>query len=273
MGLDNRAQNALLAVLGVVAIRASGFAIWSVRQPHPSLDDPQTTVTTPDVTTTGPTAAPDTTQTATPLVDVTDTTATTEDGAVDVSAWVDAWAGDDANLLVIGDGFSNLRSQWIHQWAGLVAAERPVEIRHWAEAADVTFNDPDVLSEGDGSGLTIWNASRRATSIEDAAERTDTFLSEASDVDAVLVSLGRSSAGEDVDASLDLLMEELGSDLPVLAVTSPASLDADEVSDGILTWAQDHEDRVAVVDLRESAPEQATAEQWADAFHEALQSG
>ncbi len=176
---------------------------------------------------------------------------------------------------MIGDGSSNLRSQWIHLWGAELADDRPVQIHHWAEEEDVDFNGADVLSEGDGPLLTIWSASRHGTTVTAAADRTDDFFEAAGPIDAVLVSLGSDSEGtsDDMAEALEYLQSELdqsGEGLPVLAVVAPRGLLSDEISDGILSWSQANEDRVSVMDLRASAPEGATAEQWAQAFDEAL---
>lgn len=274
MELTPRVQNALLGVLAVVAISLSVFAAWSVSRPP-------TAALSAATSTPGSGAAPASGAGGDPAAD-----SAAPDGAADGSAataapavssspatvedWVAAWSGPGSGVLVIGDGFSNLRSQWIHQWAILLAAERPVQIEHWAEAEDVSFNEPDILSDGAGSELTVWNASRADTTIAEAAEHLQTFRAAAGEVDAVLVSLGRGSADEDVAASLDELVGALEADLPVLLVIAPPGLTSTSTSDAILAWAQAHEDRVSVVDLRESAPEVASAEQWAAAFASAL---
>jgi len=280
MQLSTRLQNLGLAALAAVAVSLSAYAVWSVGQAPESamtaalpggspLGEDRAPISGPDTDATTATDPAQDAATAGTAPDG-DTPGSTAPPATSVAGWASAWSGPDADLLVIGDGFSNLRSQWIHQWATELAAERPVQIHHWAEAEDVRFNEPDVLSEGSGPGLTIWNASRGDTTIGEAAEHTQAFLGAASQVDAVLVSLGRGSAGEDVAASLDHLMGELDADLPVLVLAGPPGLYNTGVSDGILAWAQAHQDRVALVDLRGTAPDQATAEEWAGAFQAAL---
>ncbi len=280
MQLSTRLQNLGLAALAAVAVSLSAYAVWSVGQAPESamtaalpggspLGEERAPISGPDTDATTATDPAQDAATAGTAPDG-DTPGSTAPPATSVAGWASAWSGPDADLLVIGDGFSNLRSQWIHQWATELAAERPVQIHHWAEAEDVRFNEPDVLSEGSGPGLTIWNASRGDTTIGEAAEHTQAFLGAASQVDAVLVSLGRGSAGEDVAASLDHLVGELDADLPVLVLAGPPGLYNTGVSDGILAWAQAHQDRVALVDLRGTAPDQATAEEWAGAFQAAL---
>ena len=280
MQLSTRLQNLGLAALAAVAVSLSAYAVWSVGQAPESamtaalpggspLGEDRAPISGPDTDATTATDPAQDAATAGTAPDG-DTPGSTAPPATSVAGWASAWSGPDADLLVIGDGFSNLRSQWIHHWATELAAERPVQIHHWAEAEDVRFNEPDVLSEGSGPGLTIWNASRGDTTIGEAAEHTQAFLGAASQVDAVLVSLGRGSAGEDVAASLDHLMGELDADLPVLVLAGPPGLYNTGVSDGILAWAQAHQDRVALVDLRGTAPDQATAEEWAGAFQAAL---
>jgi len=83
------------------------------------------------------------------------------------------------------------------------------------------------------------------------------------------VSLGQDSEGEDVAASLDQLVGEID-DVPILLVIAPTGLYAPGVSDALLSWGQEHDDRVSVVDLRETAPADASAEEWAAAFAAAL---
>ncbi|NLG20783.1 MAG: hypothetical protein GX555_05030, partial [Actinomycetales bacterium] len=215
MQLSTRLQNLGLAALAAVAVSLSAYAVWSVGQAPESamtaalpggspLGEDRAPISGPDTDATTATDPAQDAATAGTAPDG-DTPGSTAPPATSVAGWASAWSGPDADLLVIGDGFSNLRSQWIHQWATELAAERPVQIHHWAEAEDVRFNEPDVLSEGSGPGLTIWNASRGDTTIGEAAEHTQAFLGAASQVDAVLVSLGRGSAGEDVAASLDHL--------------------------------------------------------------------
>ncbi|MCK0112766.1 hypothetical protein MWU75_11505 [Ornithinimicrobium sp. F0845] len=261
----------LLGTLAVVAISLTALAVWSVGSPSEAPTagvahalDPASSSDAAVESSAAPNAA-DTTGTAT----AADTPPTTLP-APTVGDWVSAWSTQDADLFVIGDGFSNLRSQWVHQWAGLVAAERPVQIHHWGEAADVSFNEADLISEGEGAQLTIWNASRADTTVSEAAGRTSEFLEAAGDVDAVMVSLGRESTPSGVAASLDQLVDEVGPDLPVLVVIGPPGLYGSDVADGILAWVEDHDERVSLVDLRESAPDEATAEEWAAAFQAAL---
>ncbi|MGC5584533.1 hypothetical protein [Ornithinimicrobium sp. W1665] len=294
MELSTRSQNALIAGLAALAVASSAYAVWSVNRPHPSLDGPAGQVAgwastaEPDgaaVTTgvgeqgadgaavtssDGATRTEGSVEMAAPTTDATDPA----DRAT-VEAWVHAWS-DESDLLVIGDGYSNMPTQWVQLWGDEVGSDRPVTIHHWGEAADVTFNDPIVLSEEDGPQLTIWSASRDGTSIADAAERVDRFADEAGDVDAVLVSLGMDSEDEDVAASLDTLLAEVDAideDLPVLVAVAPPELYGPGVADEILAWAQDNADRVAVVDLSTIASDDPTAEEWALAFAEILIEG
>ncbi|MFK5633704.1 hypothetical protein [Ornithinimicrobium sp. LYQ103] len=285
MELSTRAQNAFVVGLAALAVGTSAFAVWTVSRPHPSLsevkdeptDAPAITHNTNDgAGTSGPDSQANTGD-ATP-------TATEEPGPVHdraepsdsepphVEGWIKAWA-DEADLLVIGDGYSNLPTQWVQLWGGDVGQERVVEIHHWGEARDVTFNDPVTLSEMDGPELSIWSASRAGTTIAEAAERVQRFVDVADELDAVIVSLGMDSEDEDIAESLDLLMEELDEDLPVLVAVGPPGVYAPGVADAVEGWAQDNDDRVSVVDLRAIAPENSTAEQWARAFQQAISEG
>ena len=144
-----------------------------------------------------------------------------------------------------------------------------MEIRHWGEAADTTYNPPIVLSEGDGPELTVWSASRAGTTIAAARERLDRFQGEADAADAVLVSLGGSSKDEDVAAEMDAILDELP-EVPVLVVIAPAGLYPAGVADALADWAPEHPDRVALIDLRDTAVADASAEAWALAFHATL---
>ena len=186
MQLSTRLQNLGLAALAAVAVSLSAYAVWSVGQAPESamtaalpggspLGEDRAPISGPDTDATTATDPAQDAATAGTAPDG-DTPGSTAPPATSVAGWASAWSGPDADLLVIGDGFSNLRSQWIHQWATELAAERPVQIHHWAEAEDVRFNEPDVLSEGSGPGLTIWNASRGDTTIGEAAEHTQAFL-------------------------------------------------------------------------------------------------
>src|SRR5690606_717248 len=93
------------------------------------------------------TASP-TTETSAPSDESATEEPTTEDDSSDVEEatvqdWVEAWS-DEADLLIVGDGYSNMPSQWVQLWGDEVGTERPVTIHHWGEAEDVTFNDPIV---------------------------------------------------------------------------------------------------------------------------------
>lgn len=273
MEISTRVQNALLAVLAVVAISLTTFAVLSVGDAGTPPGEGAGTGAGIAASGAGQTDGAATTGAPQGTADdsaISAQPAASPGGPASVETWRAAWAGEDADLLVIGDGYSNLRSQWVQQWAINLATERPLQVHLWAEAEDVSFNDPDLLSEGSGPALTIWNASRTDTTIADAAEHVERFLGAAAEIDAVLVSVGRGSADEDVAEGLDQLMGELDTDLPVLVLVGPPGLYDTEVSDGILAWAEDHADRVSLIDLRDTAPDQATAEEWAEAFRVAL---
>lgn len=250
-------QNVLLGLLGAAAVAASAAAFWSVNRPVPTVETPGTAQTVAPA----PEPAAQTTEPVT-------TTQAPEPARDPLVAWQEAVAAPDSGLLVLGDGYSNLPSQWLQLWAERVGAERPVQIYHWGEAADVSFNEPIELSTGEGPGLTVWSASRAGSSIEAAADRVDTFTAEAEGVDAVLVSLGRSSGDEDVPAALDTLVGQIGDDLPVLVVVGPSGFYEPGVADAIADWSLDHEDRVALVDLREAG--EPSAEEWAQQVADAL---
>ena len=279
MDTPTRAANAGLVALALVATGMTSYAIWSVRQPpveSPSTvvaggsslasltTDPAQSTSTADPTTAGPDEA----------------TATTEgpsggtDGAesMSVEAWVEALApGAEVDLLVVGDGYSNLPDQWVELWAEQRGDqdERTVQFRHWGEAEDASFNDPLSLTPGDGPPLRVWSASRADTTVADAAARLPDFVASATDPDAVLLTLGRSSEDEDIPSALGDLADALP-EVPVLLVIGPAGLYPDGVGDAFETWATEHPDEAAVVDLRDLAPESPSAEEWAQAFDEAL---
>lgn len=272
MPLPTRTQNTLLVILAVVAVSASSFAVWSVGRPVATAPAPSTAqeASTATHATVDEDPAP---QSATPERDEDEPSETATASPVpsdpSVATWVEAWSGE-ANLLVVGDGFSNLPSQWVQLWADRVGRDRPVTIHHWGEAADVSFNDAIVLSEADGPELTVWSGSRDGSTIHDAAEHYPRFVDASVEPDAVLVSMGLSSGNEDIADGLDELVGEIDDDIPVLITIGPDGLYEDGVGDALLEWSQQHDDRVAVVDLRDEAPIQASAEQWAVAFADAL---
>ncbi|WP_022920174.1 hypothetical protein [Ornithinimicrobium pekingense] len=263
----------IIAGLAALATAASAFSIWSVGRPHPSLMDG-----TKATSVAGPTDAPPATTVAqeagaTAVPEATTETEAPADTAEpersSIDTWIEAWSGE-ADLLVIGDGFSNLPSQWVQLWARNLGAERPVEIRHWGETSDVEFNDPIVLSDSGEVPLTVWSASRAGSTIQAAAQRYDSFVEASVEPDAVLITMGLSSADEDIPAGLDALVSAIDEDVPVLVAIGPEGLYEEGVADASLKWAQDNNDRVSVVDLRLSAPANPTAEQWARAFQQAL---
>lgn len=247
MAPSTRAQNAILAGLAALAVGTSAYAVWTVRQPHPSLvqggDGSVSPVVVPqapkdDQETATATAPADNASTTTaPPAETEEPPAETEEAAV--ADWVEQWQGDDAHLLVVGDGYSNLPSQWVQEWGVLLGQDRPVAIHHWGEALDVVFNDPIVLSETDGPELTIWSAARAGTTIADAA-------------------------------ALDQLLDEIDEDLPVLVLVGPEDLHEPGVRDATLDWAEDNAERVSVLDLRGVGPGEPIAVEWAEAFAEAL---
>ncbi|WP_122263011.1 hypothetical protein [Ornithinimicrobium cerasi] len=284
---SERAQNGLLVALAGLAVAASAFAFWSVNRPPSSADvsdgtttaaasipQPTTDTRRPDsagVTTTAPATSEPTTDTSDPTeTDASPTPTAAPPVLPTVAGWLEALGDDDAHLLVLGDGYSNMPSQWVQLWGRLEGRERPVQIHHWGEAADRTFNDPIELSDVDGPELTIWSASRAGATVDSAVQRYDRFVGEADDVDAVLVTLGLSSTFEDVPGSLDALVGAIDDDLPVLVTVGPAGLFNRGVSDAIADWADENDDRVSLVDLRGEAPDLANAEQWATAFGRAL---
>ncbi|WP_151526776.1 hypothetical protein [Serinicoccus kebangsaanensis] len=289
MELSSRHANAVLVALAIGAVGASGYAVWSVQQPPPETPPAASAGTTPEPTgtddaPTGAATTEDATQTPeetgeeTTSVEPepTDEQTSTDDGAdaqePSVQGWREAWSGEDAALLVVGDGYSNLTSQWVQLWGALQADDRSTLISHWGEEADVAFNDPIELSADAGPSLHVWSASRGGSSIGDAADRVEQFLDAAAPPDAVLVSLGGSSGGEDVPAQLDRLVGQLP-DVPVLVAAGPSELYSAGVADAVAGWAQDNADRVSLVDLREATVDNPTAEEWALAFDEAVSAG
>lgn len=276
MAPSTRAQSVLLGVLGILAVGASGYAVWAVNQPHPSL--PNASPAPPAMTgraAPGPADAETTLAPAHEKAEATQTTDSSPETAepepteVTVADWTSALDGNGAALQVLGDGYSNLAWHWLQQWAGILGQERPVEIRHWGEAKDVTYNPPIVLSEDVGPALTVWSASRAGTTIAAARERLDRFQGEADDADAMLISLGESSESEDVAGEMDALLEALP-EVPVLVVIAPEGLYPAGVADSLADWAGEQPERVVLVDLRETAVPEASAEAWAAAFHATL---
>jgi hypothetical protein len=264
-----RLQDILLAILCIVAVGLSVLAYRTVNAEN--ISDPQgaparaaatfddVLATTDDDVTTG---SPDqeTTTSDAPAVDAS------------VAGWVEAMSDTDSDLLVVGDGYSALPQQWVQLWAGLEADDRPVTIRAWDTGTDSAFAEPVRLSDGEGPTLRVWNASVPDTTIGEAAGRFARFDDASSDQEAVLVSLGESSGGEDVPAELDALLEAMG-DAPVLVVVGPSSLYDAGVGAAISAWAEEHDDRVAVVDLRDALGPEPTADEWAQAFAGALSEG
>lgn len=285
MEVSKRTQNALVAGLAAVAVGLSGYAVWSVNRsstggaPLPGAGGATTTTPVDEDEDGASTQGPDDTVSAAPGAG--EASSPSEDGGdaasegleASVQEWVDAWS-EEADLLVVGDGYSNLPSQWVQLWGAQVATGRPVTIRHWGEAEDVTFNDPIVLSETDGPQLTIWNASREGSTVADATARIKRFVEEAGgEVDAVLVSLGMDSGGEEIAASLDGLITALnGIDdgVPVLVAVGPPGLYEPGVADGVNAWSEEKDDRVALLEIGTEAPDEPTAEEWAMAFQQLL---
>ncbi|ANS79807.1 hypothetical protein SGUI_2411 [Serinicoccus hydrothermalis] len=282
MELSGRQANTLLVVLALGAVGASGYAMWNVRQ----MPEPSAQVADSPAPTTGASTTPtqdaedgDAAQTYTHSSDdstmsgddepteSSDPQETTEPAEPTLADWRSAWR-DHADLLVIGDGYSNLESQWVQLWADRQAADRPTLVCHWAERADDAFNDPIELSDGEGPDLHVWSASRDGTTIREATRRIDRFIDASAPPDAVLISLGGSSGDEDVAEQLDRLLEELP-DVPVLVAAGPSGLYETGVADDIVDWAKDNTDRVSLIDLREATSENPTGEEWALAFDEA----
>lgn len=285
MELSGRQANTLLVVLALGAVGASGYAIWNVRQmpeptahvvggPAPTAEASATPTMGPredDAAEEAPAQSSDsdaTTSTEAEPMESSDPEETTEQAEPTLADWRSAWS-DDADLLVVGDGYSNLESQWVQLWAGRQAGDRPTLVSHWAERADDAFNDPIELSDGEGPDLHVWSASRDGTTIREATRRIDRFIAASAPPDAVLISLGGSSGDEDVAEQLDRLLEELP-DVPVLVAAGPSGLYETGVADDIVAWAEDNTDRVSLIDLREATSENPTAEEWALAFDEAV---
>lgn len=272
---SRRTQNFILTSVSVLAVGTSSFAVWSVGRPHPSIS-----TTVDGQRTESPSSAPGETEPA--MVDTPDTTARPPSADVPIAAsshsespsvesWLQGWSGQDADLLVVGDGNGNLPSHWIQHWGNLVATDRPVTIRHWGEAADVRFNEPIVLSASEGPDLTIWSASRAGTTVADASARYDRFREAGTDADAVLISLGLGSERENVGQAMDELMEEIGDDVPVLLLVGPTGSMEAEVGEELAVWADANTDQVVTVDLRKVSLSRATAQEWARAFARILE--
>lgn len=69
---------------------------------------------------------------------------------------------------------------------------------------------------------------------------------------------------------MDALLDELP-DVPVLVTIGPADLYAPGVGDAFQEWSSDNDDLVSVIDLREQASPSPSAEEWAQAFADALE--
>ncbi|GAA5163895.1 hypothetical protein [Ornithinimicrobium tianjinense] len=279
MTVTARVQNLLIAILALIAVGLSVLAYRTVNLPGgEALGPPPAAATSPTsdddlATATGDGAD----STATSDADGTGTDSDVRTGSADgdLADWVDAWSGPDSDLLVVSDGFSHLPEQWVQQWALLTGTEggRPVAIHHWGEEQDVSFNEPLELTSGDGPGLTVWSGGRYGTTIADAADHVAAFAEASTGADAVLVSLGQGSPGEDVAAGLDALLAQIDAtypDTPVLVVVGPAGLYDAAVLDEMAAWTEDNADRVAAVDMRDLTDAGPTAEQWAAAFAAAL---
>lgn len=283
MNVSKGARNVLLVLLALVTVIACAYAVWNVQRPHPSAEDgwgpTRDEVATDVATPTMPPTVGDHEVTLTPATPKESQTAEPPgalvpdpDPPVSVESWFTAWQVEDSHLLVIGDGFSNLPWQWVQLWGEIVGRERPVQIHHWGETADATFNEAILLSDVEGPALTIWSASRAGTTIDAARARVSEFFTEAGEVDAVLVSLGLHSEDEDVAAALDDLLTAMDDDLPVLVTVAPRGLMSSSVSTAVADWASDNADRVSMIDLRGRARDEATAEEWAIAFAELVAS-
>lgn len=271
--VSERMQNILLAAMGALAVGASAFAMWSVNRPHPSLEVPQEVrvadgdearQTMGATSTTAQAEDDNAVHTEPPTAEVTSPPAEAE-----LDDWLAAVDGP-ADLLVIGDGYSNLPSHWLQQWGALLADDRKVVIRHWGEAADTSFNDPITLGTAKRNQLEIWSASRAGSSIDDAVQRLDRFLGDADGPEAVLITLGGSSGSEDVSAALDDLLEALP-DVPVLLSVGPADYYAPGVGEDMATWGAKNAEQVVTVDLRDQTQGAPNAEQWARAFQSSLE--
>lgn len=143
-----------------------------------------------------------------------------------------------------------------------------MQIRPWGEGEDRTFAEAVMLSDEDGPPLRVWSASRAGTTIAEAAELLERFDRAAAPA-AALVSLGMDSGDEDVPEAMDELLAGLD-DVPVLVTIAPEGLYPPGVADDLLARAQDNAERVAVLDLRESGLTDPPAEEWAQAFQQAL---
>ena len=278
MTVPVRVQNVLLAILCVIAVGLSVLAYRTVNLPGSQTLGPPSAAASPSgdddlATATG--SGDGSSSTADPDGEGSDSGTRTGSADGDLGHWVDAWSGPGSDLLVISDGFSHLPEQWVQQWALLTGTRdgRPVAIRHWGEVADVAFSEPVDLTSGDGPSLTVWSAGRYGTTIADAAEHVAAFDEASAGPDAVLLSLGQGSAGEDVPAGLDTLLTEIDDTypgIPVLVVIGPAGLYDAAVLDGIAAWAQDNAARVGAVDMRDLTTPEPTADQWAAAFASAV---
>lgn len=281
------AQNTGLALLAAAAIGASAYAYWSVNRPPDHSTTPAASTSAPAVA--GSTAAPPDGASASSADDAATTTdsststadpagSTSQPASSPLASWVTALKRAD-HLLVLGDGRANEDTEWVQVWSGLLAADRPVSLRHWGEAKDWSFTEaislPGEAAEGDR--LTVWSASRRASSVASVTELLPRIDSASADPDAILVSLGAASADEDVPAAMNELLAALPEGLagaPVLVLVGPAGSGSDPgVDDALASWAQEHDDEVALVDLREGDAGAGDPQAWAQALQDALAAG
>lgn len=162
-------------------------------------------------------------------------------------------ADDDAvSVAVLGDDTSSARDEWVQVWGQLVADQRPVRVVHWDEEGDVSFTEPDVLSEsGDGTPLTIWSTSRTGADVDVTTERLAELLPPEGDADAVIINLGTNDAPDEIAGDLDALLEAVRAEVgnvPVGLVRQGLPGASAETMEAAEAWAADQEG-VTVLDL------------------------
>lgn len=279
--MTTRTQDLLLLLLAVATAAAVFFAVTRV---HPSgaeddsPTDPMSSATrgdpssTPGPTGDDPSPSPgDDEAAASASAEETTTSPSADDPASSLEEFAAAVAGDGEtpiSVLVLGDDTSNNRSEWVHLWGELASADRPVEVVHWAEASDVTYNEPDLFSEdGDGSPLTIWNASRAGANVAVTTERIDDYIPPDTELEAVIINLGANDDASSIPADLDdlraAIQERLG-DIPTAVVAQGQAGVDSEVLDATFDWA----DAAALPVLVASGA--SSAQEWASLVSDSL---
>lgn len=171
-------------------------------------------------------------------------------------------------VWLLGDDTSNTRGEWVHEWGLLAADDRPVSVVHWDEMGDISYTDPDELSDtGPGTPLTIWSASRTGADVPSAISRLSLLLPEEGEPDAVILNFGvndTDAIAGDLDDLLGDLRDEAG-DVPVGIVRQPDGVSRDAVTEAVETWSRRND--VMLLD----ASDQDSPEDWAQTVRQLLE--